>query len=67
MMQDLGWYYKENDISTAAKHIKFLADSFDASHEDYLKKSREYAQRFMLSNPDNITGYEKLIQQVMDS
>ena len=66
MMADLGWYYKDNDIATASRHIKHLADNFDDQHEDYLTKSREYAARFMIDNPQNITGYEKLISQVMD-
>lgn len=67
MMQDLGWYYRDNDIATAARHIKDIVDSFDAKHEEYLHASRGYARRFMIGNHANVRGYEKLISQVMDS
>lgn len=67
MMKELGWYYKDNDISTAAAHIKGLSENFDDQYEHYLKSSREYARKFMIDNPENIAGYENLISKIMDS
>lgn len=66
MMKDLGWYYKDNDVSTAAEHIKKIASDFDNDFKSYIEKSRTYAERFQITNPDNVRGYEKLISALMD-
>lgn len=69
MMKELGWYYPENDAEEAISHIKYLVDNFDAveyPNEKYLKKSREYASTYLLTNPKNIKAYEKLIEGVLE-
>lgn len=69
MMKELGWYYEENDIATAVEHLNYVAKNFDENeHQDqeYIKKSRSYAYKFSINNPENIRGYERLIQKVID-
>ena len=70
MMKDLGWYYEGNNSHQAIEHINYLAKYFDENehhNEEYLKKSRQFAYRYMIDNPENIRGYEKLIEIAMDS
>lgn len=69
-MTELGWYYKGNDVEKAIEHLKNIAYNFDKDehqNEEYLKKSRAFAYRYMIDNPENIRGYERLIQKAMDS
>jgi len=68
MMKELGWYYPENNADEAVEKIKWIADNFDTTehpNEKYLKKSREFASRYLPSNPQNIKGYEKLIERAI--
>jgi hypothetical protein len=69
-MKELGWYYPENDSIKAVEHLAYVAENFDDNqyvNEEYLKKSRAFAYRYMVDNPENIRGYERLIQLAMDS
>lgn len=69
-MKDLGWYYEENDVDTAVKHLSYIAEHFDENefiNEEYLQKSRQFAYRYSIDNPHNIRAYENLIQLAMDS
>jgi hypothetical protein len=70
MMKDLGWYYPENNSVIAVEHINYIAKHFDSvehPNEKYLKKSREFAYRYMINNPENISKYEVLIENAMTS
>lgn len=70
MMKELGWYYEENDVATAIEHLNYIANHFDENehqNEEYIKKSRNYAYRYMIHNPENIRGYERLIDKAMNS
>lgn len=69
-MRELGWYYEQNDVPTAIEHINYIANNFDDNeyqNEEYLKKSRIFAQRYLIDNPENIRGYERLIDGIMNS
>jgi hypothetical protein len=69
-MKELGWYYQENDVPKAVEHLAYIAENFDDNeyvNEEYLKKSREFSYRYMITNPENVRGYERLIQLAMDS
>lgn len=69
-MTELGWYYEGNDVEKAADHIKNIAYNFDNENhqnEEYIKKSRAFAYRYMIDNPENIRGYEKLIDNAMNN
>lgn len=70
LMKDLGWYYPENDSNKAVEHLAYIAEHFDNNehqNEEYMNKSRNYAYRYSINNPENIRGYERLIQLAMDS
>ena len=70
MMKDLGWYYQGNDAKQAVEHLAYIAEHFDDNeyqNEEYLKKSRAFAYRYMIDNPENIRGYERLIDIAMNS
>lgn len=69
-MKELGWYYQENDSNKAVEHLAYVAENFDDNeyvNEEYLKKSRAFCYRYMIDNPENIRGYERLIELAMDS
>lgn len=69
-MKELGWYYPENDSNKAIQHLAYIAEHFDNNeyqNEEYLKKSRAFAYRYMIDNPENVRGYERLIEIAMDS
>lgn len=69
-MKELGWYYDGNDVEKAAEHLKNIAYNFDNENhqnEEYIKKSRAFAYRYMIDNPENIRGYEKLIDKAMNN
>lgn len=68
-MKELGWYYEGNDAEKAVEHLKHVAYHFDEENhqnEEYIKKSRAFAYRYMIDNPENIRGYEKLIDKAMN-
>lgn len=70
LMTELGWYYQENDVDTAVKHLAYIAEHFDDNehvNEEYMQKSRQFAYRYSIDNPKNIRAYENLIQIAMDS
>lgn len=70
LMKELGWYYEENDVKTAVEHLNYIANYFDDNehqNQEYLKKSRTFAYRYMIDNPENIRGYERLIDKAMNS
>jgi len=70
MMKELGWYYEENDVKTAVEHLAYVAEYFDSNehqNEEYLKKSRNFSYRYSIQNPENIRGYERLIDKAMNS
>jgi len=67
MMRELGWYYPDNNADVAIEHIKYIAENFDTIDyvdEKYLKKSRQFAERYFPSNIQNIKEYERLIENV---
>jgi hypothetical protein len=69
-MKELGWYYPENDSVKAVEHLAYIAEHFDNNeyqNEEYLKKSRQFAYRYMIDNPENVRGYERLIDIAMNS
>jgi hypothetical protein len=69
-MKELGWYYEENDSNKAVEHLAYVAEYFDDNeyvNEEYLKKSRQFSYRYMINNPENVRGYERLIELAMDS
>lgn len=69
-MKELGWYYEGNDVEKAAEYLKNIAYNFDSENhqnEEYIKKSRVFAYRYMIDNPENIRGYEKLIDKAMNN
>ena len=69
-MKELGWYYDGNDVEKAAEYLKNIAYNFDNENhqnEEYIKKSRAFAYRYMIDNPENIRGYEKLIDKAMNN
>ena len=69
-MKELGWYYEENDSSKAIEHLAYVAENFDNNeyqNEEYLNKSRAFSYRYMINNPENVRGYERLIEIAMDS
>ena len=68
MMRELGWYYPDNNADVAIEHIKYIAENFDTIDyvdEKYLKKSRQFAERYFPSNIQNIKEYERLIENVI--
>lgn len=70
LMKELGWYYEGNNADMAIKHLEYICENFDDNEHvdgEYLKKSRAYAYRYMIDNPENIRGYEYLIDCAMDS
>jgi hypothetical protein len=70
MMKDLGWYYPENNSTIAIEHLVSIARNFDEReypYEKYLKASRKFAERYMISNPENVSCYEKLIDSAMSN
>lgn len=69
-MKELGWYYEGNNVELAATILSNIARNFDNNehqNEEYLKKSRAFAYRYMIDNPENVRGYERLIELAMDS
>jgi hypothetical protein len=70
MMKELGWYYEENDVKTAVEHLSYISKYFDENehlNNEYLNKSRNFAYKYKIENPENIRGYEKLIDKAMNS
>lgn len=68
MMKDLGWYYPDNNTTIAIEHLEYIARNFDNiehPNNQYLDRSRKFAYKYMIDNPVNIAGYEKLIEKVM--
>lgn len=64
MMQDIGWFYPENDAHIAVEHINYIANCFESKdhvNSRYLNYSRRVAFKYMIDNPDNIKKYEFLI------
>lgn len=69
-MRDLGWYYPGNDAETAAQLLQHIAHNFDSENHqnsEYVRKSRGFAYRYMIDNPENIRAYEKLIDHAINS
>ena len=67
MMKDLGWYYPENNATIAVEHLHYIAKNFDNiehPNNKYLEKSRKFASKYMIDNPENIIGYERLIDEL---
>lgn len=67
MMKDLGWYYPENNATIAVEHLEYVIRNFDNleyPNNKYLERSRKFAGRYLIDNPENIKGYEKLIDQL---
>lgn len=68
MMKDLGWYYPGNNATIALEHLEYIVRNFDSveyPNNKYLEKSRKFASRYLMDNPENIAGYENLIEKVM--
>lgn len=68
MMQELGWYYPENNVNIAIEHINYIAKNFDnLEYPDskYVEKSRKFASKYMISNPENTKSYENLIDMII--
>ena len=42
-------------------------DENEYQNDEYLKKSRQFVYRYMIDNPENIRGYERLIDKAMNS
>lgn len=64
-MKDLGWYYPEYNVDMAVEHIKNISESFDSNYQEYLFKSRKYAEKYFITNKKNIKGFETLIEGAM--
>lgn len=65
MMQELGFYYPDNNVDVAIKHLQKITKSFDKSAEAYLKKSRKYCEKYFADNPEYIKQYTELIEEAM--
>jgi hypothetical protein len=69
MMKDLGWYYPGNNATIAMEHLEYIIRNFDTvehPNNKYLNESRKFAYRYSVDNPDNIHGYEVLIDKVIN-
>lgn len=62
---DFGWYYDQNDAYAARDHLANIIDNFDSDYDSYREACRLKAHRYMITNPDNIAGYTKLIHEAM--
>ncbi len=67
MMQDIGFYYKDNDAQQASEILLDICKNFDKNHEEYKKLSRQKANKYLITNEENIKNYTELINEVMDS
>ena len=66
LMSDLGWYYHENDVSMAIRHLDYLSKYFDENEYPqlrYQERSRELASRYMIDR--NVARYEELLGQLI--
>lgn len=61
LIKDLGYYYPENEIDVAARHILSICADHDADWRGYSDQQRRLIQRFLSSDPDLISTYDDLL------
>jgi hypothetical protein len=65
LMKDLGWYYKDNNVDEAIELLYKIVTTFDKNKNEYMAKSRNYAEKYFTDNKNNINKYEDLIEGVL--
>jgi hypothetical protein len=65
LMKKLAWFYNQNDAVQAVEFLKEVIDNFDKNYKKYLTKSHKFAEKYFITNEENIKGYTKLIEEAM--
>ena len=63
--QDCGYYYDTNNITMAAEKLYEAIVHHDKNIEAYNKRADECVERFSVFHPENIAGYEKLVDNIL--
>ena len=64
-IQDCGYYYESNNITMAAEKLYEATALHDQNTEAYNKRADECVERFSVFHPENIAGYEKLVDNIL--
>ena len=62
--KDAGYYYSLFDAESCSNQIQNAIETHDSNIESYKKESKEVLYRFSCDNPENISGYKKLINNL---
>lgn len=65
MMKNIGFYYEKNNVEMAIEQLINISKNFDNNYQEYLKVSRNNAEKYFIENKENIENYTNLIEEVM--
>jgi len=60
-LKDYGYYYKGDDIVEGSKMINLIIQTHQSNLELYKAKSRQLIWNFSIYNPDNIKGWQTIL------
>ena len=62
-----GYFYKEIDVHDGVRALTTAIETHEENFEEELKKSKELIHKYSMTNKDNIEGYKRLVEEVLDS
>ncbi|MCA8169867.1 DUF2827 domain-containing protein [Burkholderia gladioli] len=66
LVQDLGYYYPENDVQAGAGLLARVLREHDADWEHYARRQRELLRRYTSKNPALVADYDLLLANLVN-
>jgi len=66
MIKDAGYYYSEFDADKGMKQLIYAIEKHDDNLEEYEEKSKKVLNRYLPTNEESISIYDKMIKKLLN-
>lgn len=66
LFKEFGYYYPDFDVQKGGNALSQALNKHNDNIDSYREKSKEALYKFSTKNPDNINGYKKIINRLID-
>lgn len=66
LIENLGYYYRQNEIEAAAMRLNMVAKHHDETWQDYKNQQRKGIQAFLATNEELVAKYDSLLSDLLD-
>eukprot|EP00048_Salpingoeca_helianthica_P023633 m.25836 g.25836 ORF g.25836 m.25836 type:complete len:444 (-) comp8883_c0_seq2:52-1383(-) len=64
-LKDCGYYYEGNNVTMAVEQLYLAVTTHDSNMHEYNRKADACLARFSVTHPDNVAGYERLVENLL--